>query len=42
MILTFDARGRERDGKMNDFVGMHYLKAVILHAVFFCVRYAVS
>ena len=29
-------------GKMIDFKGVHYPKAVILHAVFFYVRYAVS
>ncbi len=29
-------------GKMIDFKGVHYPRAVILHAVFFYVRYAVS
>lgn len=29
-------------GKMIDFKGVHYPKSVILHVVFFNVRYAVS
>lgn len=40
--MSWRLQRREGNGGMIDFKGSHYPKSVILHAVFFYVRYAVS